>query len=124
MADALRGYTMGHRSFTDSRGTEWQAWDVVPRLAERRVSERRTHVAHPIPAERRLRFDRRILAGFRSVLYGGLNEGWLCFEASSEKRRLTPIPQDWLSCAKEQLERYCAGAKQALRPRSILNSAP
>ena len=32
---------MGYRIFKDSTGTEWQTWDVVPHLAERRVRERR-----------------------------------------------------------------------------------
>jgi len=45
----------------------------------------------------------------------GLDSGWLCFEAPSEKRRLTPIPHDWQSCGVDCLEKYCAQAKVARR---------
>jgi hypothetical protein len=108
-------HSMGYRIFKDSRGTEWQTWDVVPRLGERRVSERRTVTVQPTHSDRRFRSDRRILTGHRSVLTKGLDCGWLCFEAPSEKRRLTPIPSDWLHCRVDCLERYCAQAKVARR---------
>ena len=115
---------MGYRVFKDSQGTEWQTWDVVPRLAERRTSDRRRDPS-PIPPspllERRRVHDRRLVVGRRPpVLSGGLNGGWLCFEASAEKRRLTPIPGDWLRCGEEQLEEYCRLAKPA-RPATTLD---
>lgn len=106
---------MGYRIFKDSRGTEWQTWDVVPRLGERRVSERRSVAAQPAHSDRRSRTERRVLIGHRPVLAEGLDRGWLCFEAPREKRRLTPIPSDWLHCAVDSLERYCAEAKPARR---------
>jgi hypothetical protein len=109
---------MGYRSFKDSQGTEWQAWDVVPHLAERRVGERRREAfvtPHFAPAADRRVTDRRVVSGRRSLLSAGLDGGWLCFEAQVEKRRLTPIPADWLKCKPEQLERYCRQAKPALR---------
>ena len=106
---------MGYRTFKDSRGTEWQTWDVIPRLGDRRVRERREIVAEPPHTDRRARSDRRILTGHRSVLTSGLDGGWLCFEAHSEKRRLSPIPADWLSCGIACLERYCGEAKPARR---------
>ncbi len=112
---------MGYRSFKDSRGTEWQTWDVVPRLGERRVSERRSVAAQPAHSDRRCRTERRILTGHRSVLTKGLDRGWLCFEAPSEKRRLTPIPSDWLHCGVDSLERYCAEARPARRMTSEID---
>jgi hypothetical protein len=108
-------YLMGYRVFKDSRGTEWQTWDVVPRLGERRVSDRRTASAPPPHSDRRSLTDRRILTGPRAVLTQGLDSGWLCFEASSQKRRLTPIPSDWQSCGLDCLEKYCEQAKVARR---------
>ena len=106
---------MGYRVFTDSRGIEWQTWDVVPQLADRRAVERRRAAAvTAIAMERRTR-DRRIVAGRRPVLSAGLDGGWLCFEATAEKRRLTPIPADWLRCDDECLERYCRQARPAAR---------
>ena len=54
-----RRITMGYRVFTDSQGTEWQAWDVVPQLTERREVERRVRIV-PVPhADRRRDPDRR-----------------------------------------------------------------
>jgi hypothetical protein len=106
---------MGYRSFTDSRGTRWQAWDVVPQLAERRVAQRRV-APTSAPVERRHRAERRLVAGRRPSLNSGLGSGWLCFDAQVEKRRLSPIPEDWLRCPEERLEQYCAQAKRAQRP--------
>jgi hypothetical protein len=111
---------VGYRVFKDSEGTEWQAWDVVPQLAERRVSDRRaTRIAHG--TERRHEPDRRVVAGRRPVLSRGLDGGWLCFEATMEKRRLTPIPSDWLVCGEEQLARYCRAAKPAARSIDVID---
>jgi hypothetical protein len=104
---------MGYRVFKDSQGTEWQTWDVVPQLAERRAGERRrAQAAAAVSADRR-RTERRMITGRRPVLSAGLDGGWLCFEARAEKRRLTPIPHDWQRCDDDCLERYCRQAKPA-----------
>jgi hypothetical protein len=50
-----------------------------------------------------------------------MSGGWLCFDAHVEKRRLSPIPEDWLRCAEERLEQYCAQAKRAQRPATSLD---
>ena len=105
---------MGYRSFRDRQGIDWQAWDVVPALSERRLNERRTSRTG-YDSDRRVSRDRRVTPGRRPALNSGLGDGWLCFEAATEKRRLTPIPTDWLACAVEQLERYLASAKPAVR---------
>jgi hypothetical protein len=107
---------MGYRVFTDSHGVEWQAWDVVPQLTERREIERRMHLVPVEHADRRRDPDRRVGRGRRPILTAGLDGGWLCFEASGEKRRLAPIPLDWIRCTVSQLERYCQVAKLAPRP--------
>lgn len=105
---------MGYRIFTDSQGTEWQAWDIIPRLAERRARQRRAALLR-VEGERRASEERRKVAGERPVLSHGLNGGWLCFEASREKRRLAPIPGDWLRCAVARLEEYLRAAVPAVR---------
>jgi len=107
---------MGYRIFRDSAGTEWQTWDVVPRLAERRSNDRRRTVTAAPRIERRRTLERRIRVGRRPTLSSGLDNGWLCFEAAVEKRRLTPIPMDWERCGTERLEEYCRAARPALRP--------
>lgn len=106
---------MGYRIFRDSAGTEWQTWDVVPRLAERRVAERRVSVAAKPRVERRRLRERRVRVGCRPMLSAGLDSGWLCFEAPVEKRRLTPIPDDWERCPTARLEEYCKAARPAVR---------
>lgn len=115
---------MGYRIFRDSAGTEWQTWDVVPRLAERRVSDRRMTVSAAPGTERRRADDRRVRQGGRPTLTSGLGGGWLCFEALMEKRRLCPIPDDWERCPTPRLEEYCRAATPALRMRPITSDQP
>jgi hypothetical protein len=110
---------MGYRVFRDSQGTEWQTWDVVPQLTERREVERRVRMAPVEHADRRRAPDRRVIKGRRPGLTAGLDGGWLCFENAHEKRRLTPIPDDWQRCSSAQLERYCHEAKRAPRPSTV-----
>jgi hypothetical protein len=107
---------MGYRVFRDSQGREWQAWDVVPQLTERREIERRMRAAPLEHADRRRQQDRRVIKGRRPVLTAGLDGGWLCFENAFEKRRLTPIPEDWTRCSPAELDHYLQSAKRAARP--------
>jgi hypothetical protein len=105
---------MGYRSFTDSTGTPWEAFDVVPQLGERRVESRRK-ARQAISFRDRRMSERRIVMSRRAVLAAGLSGGWLCFEAKAEKRRLIPIPDDWARCAEAQLEAYCRMARPVRR---------
>ena len=117
---------MGYRSFVDKLGVDWQAWDVIPALADRRMHDRRTSKT-PVEGDRRRATDRRVTAGRRPALSSGLGDGWLCFEAAQEKRRLTPIPADWLVCALDGIRHYLALAKPAARlttPLSVPVLAP
>lgn len=114
---------MGYRVFTDSHGTEWQTWDVVPRQAERRAHERRLAQVPLGFAERRASIDRRLVVMPRARLGDGLDSGWLCFEAVSEKRRLVPIPLDWQRCGDEQLEAYCQAARPTARGQDAMHRA-
>ncbi|MFL5618761.1 MAG: hypothetical protein ACJ79A_10260 [Gemmatimonadaceae bacterium] len=107
---------MGYRVFRDSQGTEWQAWDVVPQLTERREIERRVRRDPVEHADRRRAPDRRIIKGRRPIMTAGLDSGWLCFENAVEKRRLTPIPEHWSRSTAAELERYLQEAKRAPRP--------
>lgn len=100
---------MAYRSFRDAQGREWEAWDVVPRLIERRLSDRRAHRTALGDDERRHGMERRMLRGRRATL-SGLEQGWLCFEAGKEKRRLTPIPLEWPRCDDARLAEYCERA--------------
>lgn len=106
---------MGYRTFRDAKGTDWQAWDIIPRLEDRRGRDRRMQQL-AVTRERRAERERRLTLGSRPAMLGhGLQAGWLCFEALSEKRRLTPIPADWLACPQPQLELYLGRAVPTAR---------
>lgn len=105
---------MSYRSFTDSTGKQWEAFDVVPQLGERRVEERR-HARQPIAFPDRRGSERRIVMSRRALMAGGLSGGWLCFEGQAQKRRLSPIPDDWARCPESQLEAYCRMARPVRR---------
>ena len=73
------------REFADEKGVTWRVWDVNPTLHTR-----------PGHVSRRL-----------SV---GVPNGWLCFEAAGERRRLTPIPDDWDRADDPHLIAWCRQA--------------
>lgn len=103
---------MPYRTFIDSAGAEWQVWDIVPRMHERRSTEKLDRRVDVIPIEfadrRDPRANRRagIAQTRRAYLRGNYAHGWLCFESRQEKRRLSPIPADWTTCSDENLELY------------------
>lgn len=74
---------MALRNFTDSQGTAWRVWNVVPQYAASRDEE---------------------------MMTPGLQGGWLCFDSGNEKRRLSPIPVDWEKAGMDALEAYCRQA--------------
>lgn len=96
---------MALRTFTDSAGTEWKVWDVIPAFVreqeERRADESSSERKGP---ERRRSLDRS------NLLTPGLERGWLCFESDAEKRRLSPIPPDWDRGTDEELVALCSQA--------------
>ena len=74
-----------HRVVVDARGVQWDVFAV-----------------HPEPS-----------FAVQSKLKGPYSEGWLCFDAGAEKRRLSPIPADWQTMAERQL----ATSRTGPRPR-------
>ena len=110
---------MPHRAFTDTMGTDWQVWAVTPQWADRRSGvPRRSRsiddpdVDPPVIEHRRITDRRRGLPDqFRRVrLAGGLENGWLAFESSGERRRLAPIPAGWEAATERELEQLCRSA--------------
>ena len=106
---------MGFRTFLDSSGREWTAFDVVPRAQERRHLERRVLSELADMIDDRRDEDRRVTVGGRSPLASGVTEGWLCFERGVDRRRLTPIPENWERCSDRDLEAYCQRARPVHR---------
>jgi hypothetical protein len=74
------------REFTDRNGESWQVWDVRPSLHadDERESTKR---------------------------FATVPVGWLCFESRSDRRRLSPIPQDWHLLDASALDALRAKAK-------------
>lgn len=76
-----------HRLFDDGRGVSWDVWAVYP---EGRPSQ-------------------------LSALPGTFQSGWLVFESSTEKRRLSPIPSGWMTLPLTELRKLCEEASTAPR---------
>ena len=66
-----------HRRFIDERGVPWDAFAVLPTTEPRGLARLPEQYQH----------------------------GWLCFESATEKRRLGPIPEEWLTIPDEALRR-------------------
>ena len=76
------------RTFRDAAGIEWTVFEV------RRSNEESNWAYLP--------------RGFRS--------GWLCFESSAGKRRLSPVPDGWRALEEDGLERLLRRASGVGRP--------
>jgi hypothetical protein len=78
---------MPNRQIKDQHGTAWDIWDVFPRDAVGQTAyDRRspTRVSDDMPRDTSA-----------PMLASELEQGWLCFQAGSERRRFAPIPPDW-----------------------------
>jgi hypothetical protein len=47
---------------------------------------------------------------YSSGVAGTMRQGWLTFEAGTERRRLAPIPSAWELASEDDLCRYCSRA--------------
>jgi hypothetical protein len=85
MGDAEAAASAGatHRVLTDARGVRWDVFAVYP---------------EPRPSP-------------HSQLKGTFQQGWLCYDSGTEKRRLSPIPENWQSFSDEELERLAHRAE-------------
>jgi hypothetical protein len=113
---------MALRTFLDSAGNEWQAFDVVPRADERRRLDRRSPEERRATDSNRRDGDRRLTVGGRSLLASGVADGWLCFERNGDRRRLCPIPVGWLHCPDADLDGYCQSARPVRRTHQALSN--
>jgi hypothetical protein len=96
---------MADREFRDDRGITWMVWEVHPTMAERR------RTAVPIPPDYK---ERRLNHRVRVPIDDHFALGWLVFRTSGERRRLAPIPMDWVSSSEEQLRNWCQEATPAV----------
>jgi hypothetical protein len=84
-AEAAASASTTHRTFADAQGVTWDVFAVYP---ESRPS------AH-------------------LQLRGTFQQGWLCFDSGAEKRRLSPIPDDWQRLTEHDLARLLERADVA-----------
>jgi hypothetical protein len=99
---------MSHRSFIDSVGRHWDVWSVKPENIERR-----NETGERPAGERRRRREYRVPLGRK------WSNGWLAFEANGERKRLAPIPPNWLELELVALEELCRAAEPVSRARRL-----
>ncbi|HEX6626901.1 MAG TPA: hypothetical protein VF105_03005 [Gemmatimonadaceae bacterium] len=106
----------GYRTFLDARGRQWEVWMVHPSSIERRKMERRSPVENAVfLIEQRVLGDRRSQPGTRGAVASEYSSGWLCFASNGEKRRLAPVPVNWMSANDSQVAEWCRIAKRVLK---------
>ena len=106
----------GYRTFLDARGKVWEVWMVHPSSIERRKMERRSPIENAVHLiEERVLGDRRANAGTRGAVATEFSTGWLCFASDGEKRRLAPVPVNWMSANDSQVAEWCRIAKRVLK---------
>jgi hypothetical protein len=89
---------------------------VHPSSIERRDTARRSRVENAVYLiEQRLMGDRRKTPGARVAIASEYSNGWLCFTRDGERRRLAPVPTNWLSANETQLAEWCRAAKRVVR---------
>lgn len=84
------------RTITDAAGTQWTVFEVRKQSGGQRWSY--------LPEE-----------------YG---QGWLCFESTVSKRRLTPIPSQWREASDDDLVRFLGQAQTVNRPSYAADDRP
>ncbi|HEX8394818.1 MAG TPA: hypothetical protein VF665_20905 [Longimicrobium sp.] len=104
---------MALRAFRDPAGELWQVWSVVPgqRHDQERRKGRDRRSDDPVflyKGPERRTADRRGRGA--AALLPGLLAGWLTFECTTERRRLTPIPDRWEEAPEAELYQLCQRA--------------
>jgi hypothetical protein len=106
----------GYRTFLDPRGRLWEVWMVHPSSIERRKMERRSPVENAVfLIEQRVMGDRRAQPGTRGAVATEFSSGWLCFASNGEKRRLAPVPVNWMSANDGQVAEWCRIARRVVK---------
>ena len=78
--------------------------------------ERRTPVENAVYLiEQRVLGDRRSVTRSRGAVATEFSAGWLCFASDGEKRRLAPVPVNWMSANESQVAEWCRIAKRVLK---------
>ncbi|HEX8244454.1 MAG TPA: hypothetical protein VF541_13190 [Longimicrobium sp.] len=102
---------MSYRRFTDSSGTPWRVWEVVPHPVDRRRGIRRIQVIKIHHSDRRTLTTRRLDMRRSRLYFPPAETPWLAFESGDERRRLRPVPPAWWLEDDRGLERLCRSAE-------------
>ena len=94
---------MTHRKIKDGVGRQWDVWEVYPSAVEQRMSGEYPAVNGGKPSQPEKR-------EMRIRVPSALQEGWLAFQSGNERRRLAPIPENWIALDEEALIRLLARA--------------
>ena len=90
-------------------------WSIRPRSSAGKI-ERRTKVENAVYLiEQRILGERRKVVGSRVAVASEYSNGWLCFTRDGERRRLAPVPTNWMSANETQLAEWCRVAKRVVR---------
>jgi hypothetical protein len=78
--------------------------------------ERRSPVENAVfLIEQRVMGDRRGQPGMRGAVATEFSSGWLCFASNGEKRRLAPVPVNWMSANDGQVAEWCRIARRVMK---------
>ena len=91
---------MALRGFVGEDGQEWQVWDTRPTIPSPNVD---ASVANSAAAPAADTADFALISKKREG-------GWLTFTTARERRRLSPIPDDWESADEASLRALLAVA--------------
>ena len=84
---------MALRGFVGDDGQEWQVWDTRPAVTSPNVEPTTVEVVGELPRLSKKR-----------------EGGWLTFTAATNRRRLSPIPEDWETADETRLRALLAAA--------------
>lgn len=95
-----------HRRFLDETGREWDVWEVRPVGGDARVTPAR---GSGVQSDGDGEWQSREMPKRLPEL---LQAGWLAFEADGERRRLAPIPSEWMALDLPELRRLLASSER------------
>ena len=88
-----RRATMALREFVGDDGREWRVWDTRPQIPSPNVNPSARDAFGDVPRISKKR-----------------ESGWLTFTAAGDRRRLSPIPEDWETADQTSLRSMLAAA--------------
>jgi hypothetical protein len=94
---------MTHRKIKDEEGRAWDVWEVYPSAVEQRMSGEYPTVPQ---SDGSLTEKREV----RIRVPSALQEGWLAFQSGKDRRRLAPIPMNWIALDDGELIRLLGRA--------------